>query len=373
MAKNKIVFVTVGTTKFDDLIDKVDTPKFFNLLKELGYNKLIIQIGNYTKEIENSVPLTKEIEDSLFGKSSSTFDSYYFDYRPSLSDYMKNADLIVSHAGSGSIVESLENNKPCLCVVNDKLMHNHQVELADKLSELCYILSSTPDSLYENFENGKLVEYINNREHLDPSILNKSQKLFANSLKSEFNIKGDQTNNNKSLKTMVVLGSGGHTTEMFYLLKNVDRSRFNPFVYVLADNDKRSEDKIFIEESNYRKNDDKESRNVGQSYIHSIFTTLIALFYSMLLIFKERPDVLICNGPGTCVPLCLAVKILTWLRIKKSKVVYIESLARVKDLSLSGKILQHLSDWTVVQWPELIEKLITSKNVACINLFFKTF
>ncbi|KAK5579621.1 hypothetical protein RB653_009306 [Dictyostelium firmibasis] len=387
----KIVFVTVGTTKFDDLIDKVDSPKLFNILLKYGYSKMIIQIGNYSGTIQNSLPFC-EVDIAKSSSSTTVFNSFYFDYKPSLSEFMKNSDLIISHAGSGSILESLENNKPCICVVNDKLMDNHQKELADKLSNLSYILSTKPSSLYETIET-KLNEYLKNRVYLDKSIHQKAQQHFATSLSNQFKLTNNNNNNNnkttssstaaatatttkskKQLKTMVVLGSGGHTTEMFYLLKKVDRNKFSPITYVLADNDKRSEDKIKIEDSSspiIKKI--PRSRNVGQSFFKSIFTTLIALFYSMLLIFKETPDTLICNGPGTCVPLVVSVLLLRWLRIKKdSKIIYIESLARVNDLSLSGKILQHVSDWFVVQWPELLSKT-DSSNVSCINLFFETF
>ncbi|KAN0019195.1 hypothetical protein ACTFIU_002397 [Dictyostelium citrinum] len=380
----KSVFVTVGTTKFDDLIDKVDSPKLYNILLKHGFNKMIIQIGNYGGTIENSLPFD---DYNTNNKTSTKFQSLYFDYKPSLSEYMKTSDLIISHAGSGSILESLENSKPCICVVNDKLMDNHQKELADKLSNLSYILSTNPASLYETIEN-KLDEYLKNRNFLDKSIHQKAQQQFAASLSNQFKVINNNNDaessssssstttltSKKKLKTMVVLGSGGHTTEMFYLLKKVDRNKFSPITYVLADSDKRSEDKIRIEDTSspiIKKI--PRSRNVGQSFFKSIFTTLIALFYSILLVFKEKPDTLLCNGPGTCVPLAASVLLLRWLRIgKDSKIIYIESLARVNDLSLSGKILQHISDWFVVQWPELLSKT-DSSNVSCINLFFETF
>ena len=46
---------------------------------------------------------------------------------------MAGAALIISHAGSGSIIESLSRQKPLLVVVNDALMDNHQAELAGQL------------------------------------------------------------------------------------------------------------------------------------------------------------------------------------------------------------------------------------------------
>ncbi|KAF6176379.1 hypothetical protein GIB67_011168 [Kingdonia uniflora] len=52
------------------------------------------------------------------------------------------------------------------------------------------------------------------------------------------------------------------------------------------------------------------SREVGQSYLTSVVTTLIALVHAMRLMLRIRPTSslffqILCNGPGTCVPLCL--------------------------------------------------------------------
>lgn len=75
------------------------------------------------------------------------------------------------------------------------------------------------------------------------------------------------------------------------------------------------------------------SREVGQSYITSVWTTLIAMVHALWLMIKIRPEVvlclsllgsfinlhvnllqfewfcvatiqILCNGPGTCIPLC---------------------------------------------------------------------
>lgn len=48
---------------------------------------------------------------------------------------MRNASLIISHAGAGSIMEGLSLNKLMLVVINSSLMVNHQTELAYALSK----------------------------------------------------------------------------------------------------------------------------------------------------------------------------------------------------------------------------------------------
>lgn len=64
----------------------------------------------------------------------------------------------------------------------------------------------------------------------------------------------------------------------------------------------------------------------------------------------------LCNGPGTCVPLCITGLLLRILGIKKVGIVYVESICRVQTLSLSGRILYLVSDYFFVQWSSLRDK-----------------
>ncbi|KAK3551401.1 hypothetical protein QTP70_016627 [Hemibagrus guttatus] len=64
----------------------------------------------------------------------------------------------------------------------------------------------------------------------------------------------------------------------------------------------------------------------------------------------------LCNGPGTCIPLCTAGLLLGILGLKRVLLVYVESICRVESLSLSGKILYHFADYFFVQWKPLQAK-----------------
>ncbi|KAJ8376099.1 hypothetical protein SKAU_G00066790 [Synaphobranchus kaupii] len=167
-----------------------------------------------------------------------------------------------------------------------------------------------------------------------------------------------------SVSLLVVAGSGGHTTEVLRLVESLSQA-YSPRHYVIADTDKMSEDKIRTLETSKNEMDAQpkftihqipRSREVLQSWSSSILTTLNALFYSVPLVFKLRPDMVLCNGPGTCVPLCVAGLVLGALGVKKVLIVYVESICRVETLSLSGKILYHLSDYFFVQWSTLKDK-----------------
>ncbi len=186
------------------------------------------------------------------------------------------------------------------------------------------------------------------------------------------------------LKTLVVLGSGGHTAEMFALLNALSPKRYAPRTYVLADTDMTSLSKVNAFEAEigekYSTIDDTvdditlerisehqivfmpRSREVGQSYITSVFTTLKALIHASTFFFclkrTEMPDVILVNGPGTCLPTCVASFISRVLGMASPAIIYVESVCRVEKLSLTGLILYNLrlADYVFVQWEELTEK-----------------
>uniref|UniRef100_A0A3B3Z1G7 UDP-N-acetylglucosamine transferase subunit ALG14 n=1 Tax=Poecilia mexicana TaxID=48701 RepID=A0A3B3Z1G7_9TELE len=165
---------------------------------------------------------------------------------------------------------------------------------------------------------------------------------------------------------LVVAGSGGHTTEIMRLMESLSAA-YTPRHYVIADTDKMSEEKIVAFESSkpqshadvqvqFTINRIPRSREVAQSWSSSVVSTLKALRFSLPLVFRLQPDVVLCNGPGTCVPLCITGLLLTILGIKKVGIVYVESICRVQTLSLTGRILYLVSDYFFVQWSSLRDK-----------------
>ncbi|KAJ3377720.1 UDP-N-acetylglucosamine transferase subunit [Lobulomyces angularis] len=173
---------------------------------------------------------------------------------------------------------------------------------------------------------------------------------------------------NATCSTLIVLGSGGHTAEMFSMLKTLDKEKFVPRNYVLADNDTISLNKLRIFEADNSDNayDAKlkkynhfkipRSRNVGQNFFTTIFTTLYATSKTVFLIHKLSPDVIITNGPGTCIPVCISAIMLNVFLLRNINIVFVESFARVNDLSLSGKMVYYFTDLFIVQWPNLVKK-----------------
>ncbi|KAM0005793.1 putative oligosaccharide biosynthesis protein Alg14 [Helianthus debilis subsp. tardiflorus] len=178
----------------------------------------------------------------------------------------------------------------------------------------------------------------------------------------------------KHLSTLVVLGSGGHTAEMINLLSVMPKDWYAPRYYIAAATDNMSLQKARVFEDIL---DDKgadgtqfmqiyRSREVGQSYITSVGTTLLALGHALWLMVKIRPHVILCNGPGTCIPICAIAFIFKVLGIRWSYIFYVESIARVKRLSLSGLLLYklHMADQLFVQWPQLQKQYPRARYVG---------
>lgn len=145
----KNIFVTVGTTQFNDLIIELSTPELCKTLKNFGCEFLTLQIGN-GEEVDFKLPEFNGIKIEIYR------------LKPTINDDIQLADLVISHAGAGSITEVLNANKPLVVVVNELLMNNHQTELAEQLFEDGYLLYCKPKNLNETLQKidvSKLKKY----------------------------------------------------------------------------------------------------------------------------------------------------------------------------------------------------------------------
>ncbi|KAF8391125.1 hypothetical protein HHK36_023426 [Tetracentron sinense] len=101
------------------------------------------------------------------------------------------------------------------------------------------------------------------------------------------------------------------------------------------------------------------SREVGQSYLTSVATTLIAMVHALWLMIKIRPQVILCNGPGTCIPLCVVAFL---FKVKKSMTCSsLDTLAIIRE------------SWrTILNWEEEINWVQSSfKGSNLVNLVKK--
>ncbi|CAG4929666.1 unnamed protein product [Colias eurytheme] len=126
-------FITVGTTRFDLLCQQVMSTNVLQALKKIGCKTIVFQIGKSDVE-----PGDYELEGIKL---------HLYRFKDSIKDDIRNSDFVISHAGAGSCLEVLSANKPLLVVVNEDLMDNHQLELAEQLQIDGHLYYCTCDTL----------------------------------------------------------------------------------------------------------------------------------------------------------------------------------------------------------------------------------
>lgn len=138
--KTKKVLVTVGTTKFERLIETVSSAVLLDKLAALGYEEVLFQIGNgQFKEIATTDHPTLKIA--------------YVPFIDAFQEEVKSSDLIISHAGAGTCIDALTNKRPLIVVINEDLMDNHQQELGEQLASDGYLYKCYCNTLLDTLDN----------------------------------------------------------------------------------------------------------------------------------------------------------------------------------------------------------------------------
>jgi len=115
------IFVTVGTTAFDPLIESVDTGPFAES------SLLQISDGEYVPN-----------------------RSKWFRFDPLVKEHIDNADVVVCHCGAGSVFGLLQAGNVPIVVPNLTRRDKHQAQLARWLqaNRFC-VVSMTPENVNE--------------------------------------------------------------------------------------------------------------------------------------------------------------------------------------------------------------------------------
>lgn len=217
-------------------------------------------------------------------------------------------------------------------------------------------------------------------------------------------------NPNEPTHLLIVLGSGGHTTEMMSMLrravtnhesaKKLNWRDYSHRTWVVSGGDsisaqraKEFEEKAtsLSTQAGMMAGKVKHSTDIGPGTydivtvprareIHQpLLTTPASALKCMLacrdVLLKHTtttrdghlgksgeidfPDLILCNGPATATIMVFTSILLRFFDTKgcstrgKMRTIYVESWARVKKLSLSGKLLSRMVDRFLVQWPQL--------------------
>lgn len=80
-----------------------------------------------------------------------------------------------------------------------------------------------------------------------------------------------------------------------------------------------------------------------------IFMFMRNFFLSLYYYLKFRPKILVSNGAHTALPICLIAKVF------RTKIIFIETFAKVSTPTITGRVVYHFADVFYVQWPQLKE------------------
>jgi beta-1,4-N-acetylglucosaminyltransferase len=152
--RTMLVLLTVGSTRFDALVQTALSVPVLRALHRRKYRNLIVQCGNSSFELASALR-----DSTVFTLNREGVDIELWTFKPSLQADYRRADLVISHAGtsfdsapwnlthvgigSGTILDVLRLGKPLIVIPNTTLLDDHQQQLASSLAELGHLVTST--------------------------------------------------------------------------------------------------------------------------------------------------------------------------------------------------------------------------------------
>lgn len=132
---------------------------------------------------------------------------------------------------------------------------------------------------------------------------------------------------------LLVCSSGGHLLQLFSLAGAwEDRRR----LWVTFD---KSDARVLLADERVEHAFGPTNRNLKN--------LLRNLRLAVIVLRRERPAAILTTGAGVAVPFA-------WIgRLLGVSVFYVESVTRIEELSLSGRLIRPVAQQVFVQWPEL--------------------
>jgi UDP-N-acetylglucosamine:LPS N-acetylglucosamine transferase len=136
---------------------------------------------------------------------------------------------------------------------------------------------------------------------------------------------------------MLIASSGGHIYEMFCL-----RGFWG------------DKDRLWVTfptaDAKYLLQDEREVYWAAYPTVRNLPNLLRNLVLAHKLLRKHKPDMILTTGSGVAAPFI-------WLaRLRGIPTVFVESITRITEISLTGRISRPFATKLLVQWPELLHK-----------------
>lgn len=150
----------------------------------------------------------------------------------------------------------------------------------------------------------------------------------------------------KRPRVLLVASSGGHLLELLELTGQYERQSRH---WVTFD---KPDARVLLAGETVTFAYSPTNRHLGNLVRNSLL--------AFRLMVKLRPHAVITTGAGVGVPFVYAARVLG------KRAIYVESLARIDELSLTGRIVYPVVTDLFVQWPELAERYRKGRYAGAI-------
>lgn len=151
------------------------------------------------------------------------------------------------------------------------------------------------------------------------------------------------------MKILAVASNGGHWVELIRITKSMEREFKLCYIGTNAHQSLSVEGNVFYKISDFSRAD--------------CYKLIFVSFQAVRILIKENPDAIITTGAA---PGAIFLLIATLFR---KKTIWIDSIANVRRLSLSGRIVSLFASRIYTQWKELESK----KVIFVGNVFNRSF
>jgi len=301
-----MIFVTVGASlPFDRLIKHIDTEIATRLNK-----KIFAQIHDAATYIPQNIEYVKT-------ENKKSFD-----------EHIRSANLVISHAGMGVIMDCIKYHKKLILVPRDpslgEIIDRHQYEICEYLERaikditIVYDLDNLCDSII--------------------NIMDSSSPLFENSQKNLEQLRRNlsaylSSNYSRNSNIFIVCSSGGHLRQILELIDIFPQKN----IFLITNSTK-------IELEQIRTHIIKGDFTDKFLYVRS---SIIAPY----LILKYRPTLIFTNGGGE-----LSLPFSFFGKLVGCKIIFMETISRVISKSKAARLVYPIADIFLVQWEKNLSK-----------------
>ncbi len=298
-----MIFVVTGTTEFpfNRLIEMVNRAVETGLITE----EVVVQSGAFSGDAP-SLTLIPYIEKEQFDR------------------YFQEASLIISHTGIGVMLAALEYNKPLFLMPRraefGEHVNDHQVDTALALA------GKSGVRVFESFEQleNLFCEYKTN-------VFSKEKVSFPTDLAFSLEVAL------QGRSCVATASAGGHMVELLQLLNYLDFPQVEHFIST------HELQRISLEKR-------ATTSIVGECNRKTPFRMIKVFFQTAKLAKKLKPKVVISTGALPSAFFCYHA------HRKGADIIWIDSIANVRELSMSGRFVKKFATASFTQWENLADE-----------------